>query len=1021
MLPYNAHNARRYGNSFSQPNPAPSSDFGELYSSQPSSSMAPSFTEASQANSRRPQCPECGTRKMRLRAGQLICKRGHVQQHFRIEQAEDDEFLGDGVARKRRVTKVNKVRRLKSQHTPYYSQPETDVEPEDSEEDQFEEERHRAHKRARRYSLRSGRSARSAHSEEVDELVTDSQDEGQDSDPPYSIRADSFFERPPRSARSYAASSAGEQSGIDSEPDTYARASRRGIRSIWRSGVGLHGAYEGRFALLQCLQLILRHQLHKFREVWGDKVPPETEAVARDLWTMFVSLLPVGHYPPEPLIAATFDWHTRYSLSQERAAELFPNHATYDPESDIRHHRRRMLFNGYHQHVERKQRHGGAQADTTAQRAEEEEQPDSDDAAAARDCIDWIVGQDEQQKQRSRSQRSSEPESIADPEDELAELDPVFAEERRQRQQSQSVRDNDSDENASDHDGNATVQQQRRTPHRRHIPSWASKHSVGKSQSEILHLAIMPTTISIIYLSLHLLKVPVFWADLVKLISSYSLPYLNVVHSLPLSLTRFLNKDNVHHHHLDTDAVPSITTLHLHTLSVADLLQRTYGIDFGQGNVSGQLARLVEGMLLPPTFYVATMKMLDMVSKGVGPELLPTPVPKDGRSGQRKQHGDVADRNDDVHTQLPGASQLQRVPKEFVLMAALLVVVKMRYGLDGHERVETIASSNDASKASKAGVSCAPLLEPWLSALDARKNREKNSLEAVAEMDPAEIDALHMTSEQVEAYAAFAEQNLMLSNQIDLHEWRRLEPARRWAAFADFMPPKSDGLSKMDRATQAARSHLNGANNANDFQRGHTNEWEEMESDLRSIYRHHIARPLSTPSSSTLAPGAAYPMHQFLSNPNSRLDTDPLGLCYSPVYPRVIHHANDLVGIATPQSAAAAMDLVIDSTVNATSRDFSATVKSWESAYGIQAHLEVVERLLEAEVKARATRMRRMLKRVERKMKSADVGQGAAHDVDGNNEEEEDGEDGESGTSEDDEESGSEEEESETETEQEEE
>ncbi|KAJ1032590.1 hypothetical protein NDA16_000613 [Ustilago loliicola] len=909
MLPYNAHHARRYGNSFSQPNPAPSSDFDELYSSRPSSSMAPSFNEASQASSRRPQCPECGTRKMRLRAGQLICKRGHVQQHFRIEQAEDDEFLGDGVARKRRVTKVNKVRRVKSQHTPYYSQPETDVEPEDSEEDQLEEERHRAHKRARRYSLRTGRSAHSPHSEEVDELVSDSQDEGQDSDPPYSIRADSFFERPPRSARSYAASSAGEQSGMDSEPYTYARASRRGIRSIWRSGVGLHGAYEGRFALLQCLQLILRHQLHKLREAWGDKVPPETEAVARDLWTMFVSLLPVGHYPPEPLIAATFDWHTRYSLSQERAAELFPNHATYDPESDIRHHRRRMLFNGYHQHVERKQPRAGAQLDTTAQDAEEDEQPDSDDPVAAKDCIDWIVGQDEQQK-RSRSERSSKPESIADPEDELAELDPVFAEERRQRQRSQSARDNHSNENTSDPDADASAQQQKRNRRRRHIPSWASKHSVGKSQSEILHLAIMPTTISIIYLSLHLLKVPVFWADLVKLISSYSLPYLNAVHSLPLSLTRFLNKDNVHHHHLDTDAVPSITTLHLHTLSVADLLQRTYGIDFGQGNVSGQLARLVEGMLLPPTFYVATKKMLDMVGKGVEPELLPIPTSKEARLGKRKQQSTVLDEGEDVHTQLPGASQLQRVPKEFVLMAALLVVVKMRYGLDGRERVESIPSSNGKDKAGTVGISCAPLLEPWLSALDTRKKRQMDSLEAVTETDPAEIEALHMTSEQVEAYAAFAEQNLILSNQIDLHEWRRLEPARRWAAFADFMPPESDGLSKMDRATQAARNHLNGANGTNSPHSGQTDEWEEMERDLRSIYRHHIARPLSTTSSSsTLEAGAAYPMHQFLSNPNSRLDTDPLGLCYFPVYPRVIHHANDLVGIPTPQSAAAAMDI----------------------------------------------------------------------------------------------------------------
>ncbi|CBQ70485.1 conserved hypothetical protein [Sporisorium reilianum SRZ2] len=944
---YGSQYGSQHGRAFSQPNTAPSSDFDELLYSQPGSSLAP-HQEASQS-SRRPQCPECGTRKMRLRAGQLICKRGHVQQHFRIEQAEDDEFLGDGVARKRRTVTVNKVRRAKSQHTPYFSQPETDVEPEDSEEDQLEEETRRAHKRARR---QSSRSRYSPHSDEVDELVTESQEANQDNDAPPSIRADSFFERPPRPSRSNAASSAAEESGMDSEPDTYARASRRGIRRIWRSGVGLHGAYEGRFALLQCLQLILRLQLQKLREIWGDKMPQETEAVARDLWTMFVSLLPVGHYPPEPLIAATFDWHTRYSLSQERAAELFPNHATYDPESDIRHHRRRTLFNGYHHHLERKRSTADPQKTRTGEHphSDEEEHADSDDPAAAKDCIDWIVSQDEQH-QRSRSQRSSEPETLADPEDELAELDPVFAEERRQQRRSQAAASETG--SANDEEGGSDLDlppgQQTRRKRRRHIPSWATKHSVAKAQAEVLHLAMVPTTISIIYLSLHLLKIPVFWIDLVKLISSYKLPYLNVVHQLPLPLTQFLNKDNVHHHHLDTDLVPSITTLHLHTLSVADLLQRTYGVEFGQGNVSGQLARLVEGMLLPPTFYVATKRLLDMLDRGVGPEPMPSP-PQMGSSGNRRAKGDK-----DSRAPLPGAAQVQRVPKEFVLMAALLVVVKMRYGLDGRDRIESSPENE------KSGVSCAPLLEPWLSALDKRRERYMDSLESVAEMDPAELDALYMTSAQVEAYAAFAEENLVLSNQIDLHEWRRLEPQRRWAAFTDFIPASSS-TSKLDHLTQASR-HANGS---------HTdpqNEWKDLETDLHSIYRNHIAPPSN--SLSTMEPGSAYPMHQFVGT--SRSDADPLGLAYSPLYPRVVHHANHLVGIATPPTASRAMDAIINAMVNPRAENADASVKVWESAYGIQAHLEVVERMLEAEVKGRAGRMRSVLRRVQREK----VGEGS--------------------------------------------
>ncbi|GAC97187.1 hypothetical protein PHSY_004772 [Pseudozyma hubeiensis SY62] len=947
MLPYSSQYDGRYGQSHSQPNSAPASDFDNLFSSQPGSSMA-SHQHASQS-SQRPRCPECGTKKMRLRSGQLICKRGHVQQHFRIEQAEDDEFLGDGVARKRRTVTVNKVRRLKSQHTPYYSQPETDVEQEDSEGELIEQESRRAHKRARR---QSSRSRHSSHSDDADAIVSDDEVDKAQDDPPYSIRADSFFERDPWTPRSRAVSSAAEESDLDSEPDTYARASRRGIRRIWRSGVGLHGAYEGRFALLQCLQLTLRLQLHKLREIWADKMPPETEAIARDLWTMFVSLLPVGHYPPEPLIAATFDWHMRYSLSQERAAELFPNHDTYDPETDIRHHRRRALFNGYHHHVARKQRPTATPSPATERTEQEEEEHfDSDDPAAAKDCIDWIVGQDEQQR-RFRSQRSSEPESLADPEDELAELDPVFAEERRQRQRSQAVSEAGSDTEAPQSHVDPSGRPEKHPRRHRHIPSWANKHSVAKAQAQILHLAMVPTTISIIYLSLHLLKIPVFWTDLIKLISSHRLPYLNVVHSLPLPLTRFLNKDNVHHHHLDADVVPSITTLHLHTLNVADLLQRTYGLNFGQGNVSGQLARLVENMLLPPTFYVATKRLLDKIDRGVGPDLLPGLSLKDRGLPQQGNKD-----KEESPSSLPGATQLQRVPKEFVLMAALLMVIKMRYGLDGRSRDERIPESSSDGSAGRnrsGGLSCAPLLQPWLSALDRRRQRYLESLEAAIEMDPSELEALHMTSEQVEAYAAFAEENLILSNHIDLHEWRRLEPQRQWAAFTEFIPdtasPKPSNLPV--QASRPDGSHALEAPQPN---------WADLESDLRSLYRHNTAPPTS--ATSALEPGTAYPMHQFLST--SRPDSDPLGLTYSSVYPRVIRHANDLVGIATPQSASVAMDVMISQMVNPRAESADASVKMWESAFGIEAHLEVVERMVEAELRGRAAKMRRSLRKVQ--------------------------------------------------------
>lgn len=930
MLPYNSQYAsigRSYGGSFSQPNPAPSSDFDDFYASQPSSSQAP------QQNATRPrrECYVCGTRKMRKRSGLWICKLGHVQQDIRDEQADDDDgFAGDGVARKRRVQTVHKVRRLKSQHTPYFSEPDTDFEHQDSEEEQLEQQRQRAHKRARHYQVSSRTILQPEQSDQDDD------DDGEDDDAPYSIRADSFFERPTWPRRSYAPSSAAEESGVESEPYSDGRSSRRGIRSVWRTGVGLQGAYEGRFALLQCLQLILRLQLQKLREVWGVRMPRETEAVARDLWSMLVSLLPVGHYPPEPLIAATFDWHTRNALSQEKAAELFPNHATYDPEADIRHHRRRMLFNSFHQHCERKKRSGVAAARMEA------DNDDSDDPIAAKELIDWMVGGDEEHRRARPGQVSDTEDDTVDPEDELAQLDPVFAEERRQQKRRSQLASSDS-ETGIEGDGlnlNDTTGRHKSRA-RRHIPVWATKHGIAKAQAEVLQLAILPTTLSVIYLSLHLLKIPVFWHDILRLVSSYSLPYLNVVHQLPLPLTRFLNKDNVHHHLLDTDAIPTITELHLHTLGVAETLQRTYGVNFGEGAVSGQLARIVEEMLLPPTFYVAIKRVLDLVARGVGPELMPTLSHQAGR----RSRGRKQTREDDFSTRLPGAVQLQRVPKEFVMMAALLVVVKMRYGLDGRDRAESAASG-------KEGISCAPQVDAWLAALDTRKKRRQATADAVKDTDPAEIEALDMATEQVEAYASFVEEHLMLSNQIDLHEWRRLEPQRRWAAFADFMPAPDSDASTRQPAPDVTQTN-----------RG----FSDLERDLSSIYGKHSVRPCGTSSETSALPaGSSYTMHEFLGHPNNRLSSDPTALCSSPLYPRVIHHANDVVGISTPKTPSVALDIMIDIATSTTAKDAGTNVKAWEAGYGIQAHLEVVERLLEKEMTARSQKMRRVFAQMGR-------------------------------------------------------
>ncbi len=107
----------------------------------------------------------------------------------------------------------------------------------------------------------------------------------------------------------------------------------------------------------------------------------------------------------------------------------------------------------------------------------------------------------------------------------------------------------------------------------------------------------------------------------------------------------------------------------------------------------------------------------------------------------------------------------------------------------------------------------------------------------------------------------------------------------------------------------------------------------ELESDLRSVYRKHSAEPLTHPTTA-LEAGSAYPMHQFTTT--IRTDADPLGLTHSRLYPRVIHHANHVVGIPTPATASNAMDAMINQLVNPRAENADATVKGWRAGSGFR-------------------------------------------------------------------------------------
>ncbi|PWZ03078.1 hypothetical protein BCV70DRAFT_143319, partial [Testicularia cyperi] len=884
--------------SFSQPNPTRYSDLDPTFYTQPLSSSPPQYAQ----RDRRPRCPECGTRKMRLSAGQLICKRGHVQQNFRVEQTDDDGFLGDGVARQRRTRTTTKVRKLKSQHTPHHSFPDTDVEPDDSDD---------ASPQPGPYGFLRGPRGRSASAGTPSAALMAEDD------------IDDGFE-------------------TDFTANSELRRRDPGPRSIWRTGVGLHGTFDGRFSALQCLQLVLRLQLHALRRIWKDRLPPQTEAVARDLWAMLVSQLPLSNYPPEPLIAATFDWHTRSEVSQEQAASLFPDHPAYDPEKETQDHRKRMLFGRFCADRRRAAADGNS-AEYTAAVDFEQTSRQIDDIL---ESTAFGISSDAAHGKRAHSEVFSDvDDEPPDPEDQLAELDPIFAEQRRQRRRRDRERrpenDRDDDDDSEDDLDEAGATKRKGPPRR-----WATRSALARQAKLALSFAKLPSTISIIYLSLWLLKVPILWTDLTSLVLSFQLPYLNVVHQLPLPLTRLLNRDDVHTTMLDVDQVPLITTFHQHTLQLAHLLNETYGVAFGEGNQSGILVRLVRGMGLPPTFYVATRRVLSML-EGVSSSLCrheDDPLRNKDQQPAKVRHSTVADT----------ALLLDKEPKEFVLLAALLVVVKMRYGFDGRSRYEELrdpaslqddqegAGSIMPEKLLGGLISCAPDLQAWMDLLESRAQRAKSSATTVWDLDHQNLSPLDMSMEQIEAYADFAEQHLVLPNQLELYDWRRREARAQWSSFADFLAPESDP------ANTAAAS---GAGKETE-----QSIRDQDRKELEKLYRNHPVRPGAPGEESSDAQpcGSSYPSHTFT--------TDPSGVAYTSLYPRLLGYANTLVGA---QQVGSGLEYAIART-NGYLRAPRRHRPPLEHHFGVAAHLELVEDVLSTAVGRRSRVVEKLLRATAR-------------------------------------------------------
>lgn len=209
--------------------------------------------------------------------------------------------------------------------------------------------------------------------------------------------------------------------------------------------------------------------------------------------------------------------------------------------------------------------------------------------------------------------------------------------------------------------------------------------------------------------------------------------------------------------------MPSVTELHQRVVQVASRLHAHYGVEIPEMNGIPVLSRYVHELLLPPTVYVGAKGLLSLLRIDMHLRSVSTLTPNTkvrarlARSGASLEH---------LHSSL-AFSRNAAVPRCVMLMAAVVVMLKLRYGLDGEPRTEVPDTA----------VAGAPPLDAWLDAVCRVHGRPVDdgapgpavfapwdtSVYVLAGVD-LHSDLLGLDDGQVDTYLAFLEQQYMPSN-----------------------------------------------------------------------------------------------------------------------------------------------------------------------------------------------------------------------------------------------------------------
>lgn len=358
---------------------------------------------------------------------------------------------------------------------------------------------------------------------------------------------------------------------------------------------------------------------------------------------------------------------------------------------------------------------------------------------------------------------------------------------------------------------------------------------------------------AVLFLALVVCRAPLTLGDVRQCLYDRSVPYLGAVRFLPPALLDSLSFSDMEYGGLNTEHVPSVMELHRRVGEIATRIHLDAGLVLPEVNALPILARMVQRLLLPAPIYVGAKSLLSFLRIDMHVRNVSAKLPRRGRS----QGSDTSDTEPEREPSSASYARNASVPRCVMLMAAVVVLLKLQWGLDGKERSDAPATLGTAE--AYAGT---PPFSAWLSAV-----RQSLGLETSADAVPpppfcpwdTTSDMLAWSDADVDTYMDFLEDAYTLP-----HVPRAMAHARR-----DTIP------DLLAFGKEAPRRPFDAAPLA-------------KEQEARMAYLHQALYPPAVQEPGGLAPGEAYPV--YAHDPSGKLP---------PSFVHVLDVANRVLGVDT--------------------------------------------------------------------------------------------------------------------------